>query len=72
MYKNKRSDSEVSFSAGGKITEDLGERESYRNSGNGNTKLNCLLIFHRFFFVDQLKKESSADHNDRKMLSKRE
>ena len=32
MYKNKCSDSKVFFSTGGKITEDLGERESYRNS----------------------------------------
>ena len=31
IYKNKRSDSVVFFSTGGKITEDLGERESYRN-----------------------------------------
>ena len=51
MYKNKRYDSEVSFSAGGKITEDLGERESYRNSGNGNTKLPFNIS--QIFLVDQ-------------------
>ena len=45
MYKNKRSDSEVSFSAGGKITEDLGERESYRNSGNSKLTFNISQIF---------------------------
>lgn len=68
MYKNKRSDSEVSFSAGGKITEDLGERESYRNSGNSKLPFNISQIF----LFDQQKKESSADYNDRKTLSKRE